>query len=352
MTISRATYCTREDVLAVLGVAASPRRWADIDRAIESATTNIDGRLHRTFHPYTATKMFPWPDQSSSARAWRLWLDANDLLEVITLTTGGQTIPPAGYLLEPQAYGPPYTHLELNLNTRYGFSTGQSNQRAIAITGVWGYANTTETVATLTATTAALGSAVAVSSGAGVGVGDLLTIDSERLIVTGRTWTDTTKTLAGNLAASSATQAVPVASGGDFTEGETILLDSEQLAITTIAGNTLICERAINSTVLAAHTTGTAIYSPRLLTVARAAGGTTAAIHSIGSTVARTVVPGPVRALAVGEALVEVQQVSAGYARTAGSGDNERVIGAGAGLGDLRDQVETMYRRKVRVRVV
>lgn len=352
MTISRATYCTREDVIAVLGQAASPRAYTRIDRAIESATTSIDARVHRTFHPTTATRYFDWPDESSAAVAYRLWLDANDLLSVITLTSGGTTIPPAGYLLEPQKYGPPYTHLELNTSTQYGFSTGSTNQRAIAITGVWGFTAQVESAAVLTATATATAATVTVSNGARLGVGDLLTIDAERLTVTGRTWADTGKTITAGLTASSAVQAVSVTAGTDFAEGETILIDSEQLLITAIAANTLICERAVNSSVLGVHTLGAAIYSPRTLTVARAANGTTAGIHSTTSTVYRALVPGNVQALAVGEALVEVQQVDAGYARTAGSGDNERVIGAGAGLGDLRDQVETAYRRKVRSRAV
>lgn len=353
MSISRATYCTREDVLSALGLGASPRQYLKIDRAIESAARSIDGRCHRTFHPTTATRSFPWPDQSSSALAWRLWLDGSELVDVTTLTSGGTTIPAEGYYLEPQRYGPPYSSIEINLATSYGWSTGNSNQRAINVTSSsWGWTNATETVTTLAATINGSAGTLTVASGARVGVGDLLTIDTERMIVTGRAWADTGKTTSGTLAASTVATSLAVAAGSDWVEGETLLIDTEQVEIIGIVGNTLLIDRAINSTALAAHAGAATIYAPRTLTVTRAANGTTAAAHAGAAAVARAVVPGPVHALAVGEALVELQQVSAAYARTAGSGDNERVIGAGAGLGDLRDQVETSFRRKVRMRAV
>src|SRR3954462_11668517 len=105
MTLTRATYCTREDVLTVLGNSTSARSWPRIDRAIESATTSIDARVHRTFHPTTATRYFNWPDDSSSALSCGLGLDATARLQPTPLPSGGTTIPAAGYLLEPQKYG-------------------------------------------------------------------------------------------------------------------------------------------------------------------------------------------------------------------------------------------------------
>jgi len=351
--ISRATYCTREDVASVLQVLQSPRAFPQIDRAIESASNNIDARCHRVFHPREAVKTFPWPDPNSSSRSWVLWLDSNDLLQITTLTSGGTTIPPAGFYLEPQRYGPPYTRIETNQASVSAFSSGPgTQQRSISVTGRWGYSDTVQAVTTLAGAIASTtATSLAVTQGADVGVGDLLLIDTERMIVTGRSLITTAQTLQTPLGASAASASVLVTTGTAYTVGEVITLDAEQMLITDIAGNILTVERAVNGSVLAAHT-GSTIYAPRTLRVTRGAHGTTAATHLDLAVVSRSVVPGNVRSLAIGESLVELQQGAAAYARTAGSGENERTIGSGPGLNDLRDQVETQFQRKVRQRAV
>ncbi len=348
--ISRATYCTREDVLAVMQVAQSPRLYPAIDHAIESATLNIDNRCHRTFHPYLASKSFRWPDPNSSAWSWRLWLDGNDLVSITTLVSGLDTV--TDFFLEPQQYGPPYTHVEINTASTDAFSAGDTNQRAIVITGLWGHSDTTQAVTTLEdAIVSTTAGTLTVTDGSAVGVGDLLLIGTERMIVTGRELVTSGQTLQTPLTASAAGTAVAVTTGSAFHAGEVITLDAEQMLITSIASNTLVVERAVNSTVLAAHTAPT-IFVPRVLQVERGVNGSTAATHLDAAVVSRSVVPAPVRSLALAEAIVEVQQGTSAYARTAGSGDNQRPVGAGPGLTDLRDQVETGYRRKVRMRVV
>lgn len=348
--ISRATYCTREDVLAALQLAQSPRVYPKIDLAIESATFNIDRRCHRTFSPYVAVKTFPWPDPNSSAWSWRLWLDGNDLVSITTLVSGADTV--TNFFLEPQRYGPPYTHIEIDTSSTEAFSAGDTNQRAISITGLWGYNDTTQLVTALAgAIVSTSATTLTVADGSQVGIGDLLLIDTERLLVTGRDLVTSAQTVQTPLTASTANASVVVTTGSVFHTGEVITLDAEQMLITAVAGNTLTVERAVNGSVLAAHT-GSTIFLPRTLTVVRGANGSTAATHLDAAVVRRSVAPAPIRALALAEAIVELQQGSAGYARTAGNGDNERPIGAGAGLEDLRDQVETGYRRKVRMRAV
>jgi hypothetical protein len=61
--------------------------------------------------------------------------------------------------------------------------------------------------------------------------------------------------------------------------------------------------------------------------------------------------PGSVRQLCVAEALTDLLQGRSGYARTAGSGENEREA-SGRGLKDLRDRVYTSHGRKARTRAV
>lgn len=350
--LTRATYCTREDVLSVLGLVQTPRLLPVVDRAIASATRNIDSRCHQYFHPVEAARSFTWPEPNSTARSWRLWLDGNPLLSLTSLVSGGATISPSNVFLEPQQYGPPYDSIEINTGTSAAFSSAQTGQRAITVTGRWGHGDQVETVTTLAAaisTTTA--TTLTLTEGSGVGVGDLLLVDTERLIVTGRTLITTATTLSTPVTASAADRVFTVANPLLYGIGEVLTLDAERVLVTDRLATALVVERAVDSTVLATHT-GSTIYAPRQLTVIRGANGTTAATHLISAPVAISVVPGPVRSLGVGEAIVEVQQATAGYARTAGSGDNERVIGSGAGLNDLRSQVETGYARKVRMRAV
>jgi hypothetical protein len=352
MALSRATYCTREDILSVLSVLATPRMNPKIDGAIEAATVNIESRLNRTFHPFLATKIFPWPDISSSAWSYRLWLDGNDLLSVTSLVSGPTVFDPVlDIFLEPARYGPPYTRLEINLGRSAAFSIAVTNQRAITITGEWGYGNQTQSVGTLNGAITNGATTLILSSGALTGVGDLLTIGTERILVTGRSAVTSGQTLQTPMTASSANTSCAVTTGSAFAEGEVITLDTEQLLITAVTGNTLTVERAVNSTVLATHT-GSTIYSSRQFTVVRAQNGTTAASHADVSPVARAVVPAPIRALAIAETLVDIQKADSGYARVSGSGDNDRPLGAVAGLNDLRSQVEAGFQRKGRMRVV
>lgn len=340
--LSHATYCTREDVLSTLQQLQQPRAYSQIDRAIETATANIDNYCNRTFLPVVATRLFPWPDRNSSARSWRLWLDSNELISATAVTSGG--LPITSYFLEPQRYGPPYTRLEIDLGSSQGFSSGASEQRAISITGLWGYADTTQAAGALSgAIVSTSAAALTVTDGSLVGVGDLLLIDAERMVITGRTQASTGQTLQTPLTASSAGTVVAVTTGSAFHIGEVITLDAEAMAVNDITGNTLLVERAVNSTVLAPHT-GSTIFSPRTLSVIRGANGTTAATHLDAAAVRRSTTPAPIHSLAVAESLVEVQQGLAGYARTAGSGDNERSIGSGPGLSDLRNQVASLVR--------
>lgn len=347
--LSHATYCTREDVLSALQQLQQPRAYPQIDRALESATANIDNYCNRTFHPTIATKLFPWPDANSSARSWRLWLDSNELISATAVTSGGLAV--TSYFLEPQRYGPPYTRLEIDLGSSQSFSSGATEQRAISIAGLWGYNDVTQAAGVLSgAIVSTSAGTLTVSDGSLLGVGDLILVDTERMVITGRTQVSTGQTLQTPLTASNANTAVAVSTGSAYHVGEVITLDTEAMLITDIAGNTLSVERSVNATVLASHT-GSTIFSPRTLSVIRGANGTTAATHLDATAIRRTAVPPPIKSLAVAESLVEVQQGLAGYALTAGSGDNERSIGAGPGLADLRNQVGGLV-RSARMRAV
>ncbi|MFI9154491.1 hypothetical protein [Streptomyces sp. NPDC053367] len=346
-------YATREEIKAELDVKETARANARIDRALEDASRAVEGMCHRRFYPEAGTRYFNWPD-SQYGTSWRLWLDDSELISVTTLVSGGVEIASTDYLLEPNRNGPPYSRLEIDLSSSAAFGGGDTHQRDITITGLWGYRNDETPVGTLAEALDAseTGIDVDAATSAAVGVGSLLRIDSERVIVTGRSQLDTGQTVGGSgLTAQNNSVTLTVQSGTAFAAGETILIDGERLRIDDIAGNTLVVARAWDGSTIAAHSVGATIYAPRTLTVERGALGTTAATHASSATVYRFDPPGPVRQFVIAEALNDLLQGRAGYARTAGAGEYEREVTA-RGLKELRERVYASHGRKARMRSV
>lgn len=349
MAITIPTYCSREDVKTALDIKETARNNAQVDRAIEAATVSVEGLTHRKFYPQTATRYFDWPNYQY-ARSWRLWLDHNELISVTSLTAGGTSVPSSGYFLEPVNTGPPYTRIEMDLSTSHSFDSGDTYQRSVAVTGVFGYSNDTTNAASLSASASSSATTIDVDDGSVIGVGDLLVIDSERLICTNKTMLDTTQNLQSNMTAVQNGVTVAVTDGTAFAIGEILLLDAERMLIVDISGNNLTVKRAWDGTVLAAHT-GSDIYALRTLTVVRGANGSTAATHVDSSTVAKVVVPPLIKELAVAEAVTFLAGESAAYARTT-EGESNNAEDIGRGLRGLRDQAVRRYGRKARLRAV
>jgi hypothetical protein len=347
-------YATREEIKAELDVKETARSNSRIDRALEDASRRVDGLMHRTFAPVVATRYFDWPN-FQYAYPWRIWLDQWELAAVpSSVTSGGQTIPLTACNFEPVNSGPPYQSLELRRDQSYSFGVGSTPQRDVAITGLWGYRNTETTAGALVEVLDATETGIDVDgpTSAAVGVGSIIRIDSERMIVTDRQQLATGQTLGtGGLTNQNNAVTVPVQSGAAFAAGETILIDSERMLIEDIAGNQLTVRRAWDGSTIAAHTAGATIYAPRTLVVTRGALGTTADTHANSSTVYRWTPPGGIRQLTIAEALTDLLQGRSGYARTAGAGENEREA-SGKGLADLRDSAYQAYGRKSRQRVI
>lgn len=341
-------YCTREDVAGATDSKFTARDNKRIDRAIEDASLRIWRTLHRKFYPETKTVTFDWPNDQY-ARPWRLWLDDNEVVSVSALSSGGTAISAADYFLRPDS-GPPYTHIEIDLDSSAAFSSGDTHQRAISVTGVFGFNADTTPAGALAEALDDSETAVNVTDSAAIGVGHILTVGAERMIVTGKTMLTTGQTLQTALAANVGNTTVVVSDGTAFTYDEVILLDSERMLIVDIAGNNLTVKRAHDGTVLAAHT-GSTIYALRTLTVERGVLGTTAATHTSGASITRHVVPGPVRTLCIAEAINTLFQETAGYSRQIGSGETARESYA-RGLKDLRAEVYATYGRKARIRAV
>jgi hypothetical protein len=340
-------YTTRERVMSAPDIKASAYATAAIDAACESSSRRVERLCHRIFYPQVAVRYRDWPNDQG-ARYGRLWLDTDELISLTALESpNGTAIATASVLLEPNGSGPPYTRLELDRSTAAAFSAGSTSQRAIEITGVFGYRNDEESAGTLAGSISS-GATTLTGAGARYGVGDLLRIGTERLIVTDRSFATTGQT--GTLASSNAAQSLAVSDGTAFVIGEELLIDAERLLVLAIAGNTLTVLRAAGGSTLAAHAAAT-IFHNRVLTVVRGAVGTTAAAHTAADPVFRWTPPGPVRQLATAYALDMFFQEGAGYARVIGADDNQRQI-SGRAITNLEESVYGAYARKIRMRAV
>lgn len=349
-------YATREDVMRALDSKPTARNSAQIDRALQSASRDVEALCHRVFYPRIDTKYFDWPNPQSG-RPWRLWLDDSELISLTALSSGGTAISTADVLLEPNRTGAPYNRIELNIGSNAAFGGGNTYQRDITITGLFGYRNDETTAGTLAgalASTTATTLTVDAPAAAALGVGSILRVDSERMLVTSRAMADTGQNLGGSgLDAQAKTVAVTVTNGSQFAVDEVLLIESERMLIIDIAGNTLTVKRGWDGSVLAAHAAGVDIYASRTLTVERGALGTAAATHLTAAPVLRWDPPGLVRDLVIAEAIGRLTSETSGYTRAvrAGDGSGERNRDTGA-LTALRQTVYDACGRKGRVRSV
>ena len=67
--MSTVWFATREDVRSSMGSASSARDDAQIDRALDTATTDVSELCHRDFQPVLDTRTFDWPD-IQTPRSW------------------------------------------------------------------------------------------------------------------------------------------------------------------------------------------------------------------------------------------------------------------------------------------
>jgi hypothetical protein len=347
-------YATREDVRSALGSASTARDDAQIDRALASATTAVAELCHRDFAPVVDTRYFDWPD-SQTPRSWRLWLDRNEIISASLVVSGGVTIPSTDYYLEPANYGPPFDRVEIRLDRQSAWAMGSTYQRAIAVTGLFGYRDDQTPAGTLAAAiTSTTATTVTVTDSTAVGVGDLLSVGAERMTVTDKSLTDTGQTVQTPLAAKKDAALMEVSDSAAFGRGEVLTIGAERVRVRDIAGPILTIERAWDGTVLDSHS-GDAIWAPRLLTVERGAAGTTPTTATDGTALTRWAAPGLVRTLAIGEAMATLLNEQAGYARTVRSqaGTGTRSVSAvTVELDNLRQRVYSNLGRHARIRAV
>ena len=358
--MGRVWYCTREEVMDAFDVKEAANRFAQVDSAIASASDDIDGWLNRHKHgcaPQIATRYFEWPAQNY-ARAWRLWLDENELIEPTEILSGGRSLAvDTNVFLEPVNSGPPYTHLEINLDSTSSFENAGSRQRAIEITGTWGLRDDQKPAGTLAAAVNASVTSWQVSDASLVGVGSLLTAGTERVRVTGRTAVSTGTTLSSDMAVYDSDRELALADGTAVHPGERITVDTERMLVLSVTGNVALVQRAWDGSPLAAHTSGATVYADRLLTVERGARGSTAASHSQGDALTVWEVPDLIRDLCRAETITRLEQEFSAYGSRVFSDEAERdasgtEVVSGRGLTDIRKSCARRYKRKFRKRAI
>lgn len=359
--VSRPCYATRSEVMRATGTKWAAHEAWRVDRAIQSVSEDIDAFLHRRFYPEDLTISWDWPNYQY-AYPWRIWLDERELATSsgVVITTGADTntstpgtvIPLNQVFFEPNRYGPPYRYIELDRSANAAWAAGPTPQRNIQVTGTFGYWTKTDPASPLAAAISSTTStSITVAGGIVPDVGDMITIDSERMVVQDKALTDTTYTqVSGATTASAADNVLTVSDGTKFSVDETLVLDAEHLLVLDIKGNALTVKRAWDGSVLATHS-GAEIYAYRTLTVTRGDLGTTAATHSNAAAITRNRVPAKIRSLCIAEASIMVLEETGGYGDPSGEGQGE-VRGLGTAVADLWDEAETGYGRKARMRGV
>lgn len=336
-------YATREDVLSALDFKATSRDAAQLDQHLETGARAVDDLTHRRFYPQTRTQYYEWPTGLSPVR-YRLWVDGPaQLVSLDSLTSAGVPITAEGYFLEPANDGPPFNRIELDRGGSAAFSGGATSQRSVAAHGVWGYDDVRKPATALSGSLGASTTAttVRVADGSRVGVGSLITVGTERMTLTERALVDSGVTITADLTDKAAANVITLSSAvGAPLAGETIAIDGEMMVVayTTNSGARLVVRRSWDGSPLAAHTSGAAVLVGRSFTAERAVLGSSVAAHADGAAVEVQVYPGPVVDVNIAEAVVAYLNRSSGYARTSGSGDNERET-ASRGLAEARKRL-------------
>jgi hypothetical protein len=332
-------YCTREQVKAAPDYKHTAIGNIKIDEKIAAASRSIEGLLLRRFYPERRTVSFKWP-RKDTASYRELWLKANELISIETLTAGGTSIASDQYTLKrwDERAEPPYRYIELNTDATAAFAD------PTVVLGLYGYRNDETNVGTLAAQLGAASSSTAsvTWNTARIGVGDLLHIDGERMFVTERTWVDSTQNLQTALTAQANNVTVAVTTGSAFSVEELILIDNEVMYVTSVAGNNLTVKRQWDGTVLAAHALNADIYTLTGVQLQRGVLGTVAAVHETNAVIYRFDYPSLINELAVAETVVALEQAQSGYAQQIGSGEMGRET-RNLGLKDLRCRAMDAY---------
>lgn len=322
-------YATRRDVSQGPATHYPRDLQQAIDERIEAASRQAERIAgNRAFHPtFSDTRYYDFPTDKT-VRSYELWTDGTDWLAVDTLTVAGTVISPANYTLEPVNDGAPYQAIRIDDTSTDGWSAGDSRWRAIQVDGTTGVSQATTTAGALNgAISDTTGTTVTVTDAQAVDVGNIIVVDSEWFLVTGRDWSTTAGiTLSATLSDSTTSWEATVSTTAGLVEGETIRVGFEEMLVKAIdsTANTVALDRAVNGTPLQNHLATAAVQQSVDLTVTRGALGSTAATHLDAAAVSTWDIPGTLREYVAAKAITDLQQRFSAYARVVGQGEAQR----------------------------
>jgi hypothetical protein len=335
-----ALYATRENVTSTLEGNDTTRFNSLIDDKLEASSRAVDALTHRSWAPFIGARKFDYPNHDLTLSS-RLDLQGKMLHSATAFDNGGTALSPGDYTLlrSDGRDQPPYTHIEIP----NGLIQGESfnGTWSIVITGEWDWIDTAN-AAELTSTVDSSQTTLQLSPLNGsldVGVGSSLLIDDEWLQVTQRRWAGMGQMLS-DLTANRGDQEIQVTDASVFAIDEILRIGAERVRVfdTDTDDELIYVERARFGTVLSAHDTAPTIWAQRTFIVERGAYGSTADDHTAAVSVAVNRPPGLIKALTIAECLNLLEQDSAAWSRTIGSGDNVRNA-SGSALESMRQKV-------------
>lgn len=344
----RAPYATVERVMNASSIKSTAFATDEILDAILSASDSVDRLVNLgdatrpAFAPWVGSITFDWPVMNNG-NAYRFDLNQFRLHSLTSMVSGGNALTSSA--LPWPSYGPPFLSVEVDQAGSGSLDyTSGVGQRSLTLSGTWGTLGQTTERSTWTLGASVSSSATSLTLNAPAGIGSIVSIGSERVIVSERSWGASGQTSAGALAAAVNAQSITVSDGSAFLAGEEIIIDAERMLIREVVGNVLNVGRAASGSTLAAHLAGAAIYWARTCEVERGALGTTAESHSSGAALGIYRAPALAEQLTIAYALDRRAQESAGYARTIGQGEGERQVSA-RGIRDLEVRLFAAYGR-------
>ena len=349
MSTATRCYTTVAAVKADVGLAG-PDLDSLILRNIKAATEHIENILGRRFIPQTATKLYRWPSPNGYG-GYTLRLPDDDLLAISTggLTTKAQdttptTIAATDFFLEP-VNDPPYTRIEIDLSSSAAFEPGDTPQRSISVLGRWAYCEDTVAAGALAEADDGSETALDVSDSSLIDVGDTILIGTEAMFVSGKSLASTTATNSAALTATMNNTTIAVDLGTKVKVGEVITIDSERMLVESISANNLAVKRAYDGSTLASHLITQTIYAPRTLTVVRAVNGTTAAAHNDGTAISKYAPPGDIEEYCRARAIFHHEAGKAGWSGVVGSAEGGAVETKGFNLWAMEKALREKYGR-------
>jgi hypothetical protein len=345
-TATRA-YTTVAAVKADVGLAG-PDLDSLILRNIKAATQHIENILGRRFIPETAAKLYRWPSQNGRG-GYVLKFPDDDLLAVTLLQAKAQdttptTIVAADYFKEP-ANDPPYGSIEIDLSSSAAFEPGDTPQRSISVAGRWAYCEDTEAAGALAEADDGSETGLDVSDSSLIDVGNTILIGTEAMFVSAKGSLDVGTNTNAALTQDKAGTTVAVVDGTKVKAGEIITVESERMLVESVSGNSLAVKRAYDGSVLASHLTNQDIYAPRTMTVVRAVNGTTAAAHNDATAITKYAPPGDIEEYCRAYAINHHEQGKSGWTGVVGGSEGGAVETTGKTLWGMRQDLVKEYGR-------